>query len=408
MERIILHCDLNNFYASVETLLNPALREVPLGVCGTPEKRHGVILAKNEIAKKYGIKTGDVVWEAKQKAPDLHLVSPHFDTYSAFSKQAFELYTHYTPSVEPFGADECWLDMTGCVATFDEAERIADSIRAEVKKTLGLTLSVGVSFTKVFAKLGSDLKKPDATTVIRPDTFKGILWPLAANEMIMVGKKTYEKLKNINVFTIGDLARCDGAVLKKLFGINGLKLKAAANGQDEESVRDYDKSREIESVGHGMTALRDITTMADASTMIFYLSDLVAARMRKYGVRGNGVHISLRSYALETISRQKKLTAPTYASTEIAHAALELLQAHWDMTPLRTVTVSVFDLVRAGNGAQTSMFDDGRNEKNEKLELVVDKIREKYGKDSIMRGNLLGTDFLYDKNDAEDFLPFQR
>lgn len=408
MERYVLHCDLNNFYASVECLLNPALRDVPLGVCGDPGKRHGVILAKNEIAKRYGIRTGDVVWEARQKAPDLHLVPPHFDVYSGFSKQAFDLYTRYTPSVEPFGADECWLDLTGCVHSFDEAARTADDIRETVKTTLGLTLSVGVSFNKVFAKLGSDLKKPDATTVITPDDFQTKLWPLAANEMIMVGKKTYEKLKKINVFTIGDLAQADSGVLKKLFGVNGLKIRAAAQGRDDEPVRDYNKERDIESVGHGMTAVRDVTTLNDAATMVYYLTDLVAARMRKYGVRGSGVHVSMRSFELETLSRQKKLPAPTYSSTEIAQAAIELIRDNWDLTPLRTLTVSVFDLARAGSGAQVSMFDERRNEKNEKLDLAVDKIREKYGKGSIVRGNLLGSDFLYDKNDGEDFLPFKR
>ena len=198
MEKIILHCDLNNFYASVECALNPELKDFPLAVAGNKENRHGVVLAKNEIAKKFGVKTGDVIWQAEQKCPGLRVVAPHFDSYTKYSDAIFELYTHYTDMVEPFGSDECWLDVTGCTRLFGDGKQIADSIRARVKKEFGLTLSVGVSFNKVFAKLGSDLKKPDATTVISKDNFKTLVWPLPASDMLMVGKKTSEKLVFLN------------------------------------------------------------------------------------------------------------------------------------------------------------------------------------------------------------------
>lgn len=407
VDRLILHCDLNNFYASVECLKNPAYRDVPLGVAGNPEKRHGVILAKNELAKKYGVKTGDVIWEARQKAPGLVLVPPHFDDYMRISKYVFDLYTRYTPFVEPFGADECWLDCTGCESLYGDGRQIADTLRAVIRQETGLTISVGVSFNKVFAKLGSDLKKPDATTVIDRDNFRERLWPLPACEMLTVGRKTYDKLKKMNIVTIGDLAAADGALLKSMFGINGLKMKEAAMGDNREPVRQYDKSRVVESVGHGMTAVRDIVTTEDAATVVYYLAELVGARMRKYGVRGSGVSVHLRNAGLETFSRQTKLSAPTCSATEIAAAAMGLIKAHWSGDPLRTVTVSVFDLVQEGDSVQMGMFE-AASAKNERLERALDGIRARYGKHAVMRANLIASEFIYDKNDAEDFLPFQR
>lgn len=409
MDRIILHCDLNNFYASVECLKHPEWRNVPLAVSGNPEKRHGVVLAKNEIAKSYGIKTGDVIWQAQQKAPSLVLVEPHFDDYMRFSKTAFELYTRYTCYVEPFGADECWLDCTGSTKLFGSGEQIAEKIRKEMYDTTGLTLSVGVSFNKIFAKLGSDLKKPDATTVISRENFKQKVWPLPACEMMMIGRKTYDKLLKLNVRTIGDLANFDVALLKAQFGINGVRFHECANGEDREPVREYEKTRKMESIGHGMTAVRDITDYGDAETMIFCLSEMVAERMRKNKVRGCGVNLCLRTADLHFLNRQCRLTVPSFATHEIAEKAIKLLRANWDRTQaVRMLAVSVFDLMPLDSQVQMTMFDDEINKKEEALEMALDSIREKYGKSSISRANLLGKDFIYDKTEAEDFLPFQR
>lgn len=408
MERYVLHCDLNNFYASVECLLNPALRDVPLGVCGDPGKRHGVILAKNEIAKRYGIRTGDVVWEARQKAPDLHLVPPHFDVYSGFSKQAFDLYTRYTPSVEPFGADECWLDVTASQKLFGDGRTIADKIRERVKAESGLTCSVGVSFNKVFAKLGSDLKKPDATTVIDRNNFKRRIWGLSADQLFMVGRRTYERLKQLNISTIGDLAVADADMLKSNFGVNGLKMKANAMGDDTEPVREAVKSRDVKSIGHGMTAVRDIETLDDARDLIYYLSEKVGARMRKAGVRGSLVSVGMRDSALFSIVRQKHISVPTYSSTEIAEHATALFAENWSGDPMRTITVAMSKLEDIGEPQQLSFFDDAkRNDKLEKLDEALDKITKKYG-NIVHRASLVGRDFIYDKTDDEDFLPFQR
>lgn len=407
-DRVILHCDLNNFYASAECITHSEWKNVPLAVCGNPELRHGVVLAKNEIAKKCGIKTGDVIWQAKQKAPDLVTVPPHFDLYMAYSKQMFALYNDFTDMVEPFGADECWLDVTGSQKIFGDGVKIADSIRARVKRESGLTCSVGVSFNKVFAKLGSDLKKPDATTVIDRSNFKRLIWGLNADEMLMVGRRIYAHLLKLNITTIGDLANADPVMLKSHFGINGLKMKAFANGEDTEPVREAVKSRDVKSIGHGMTAVRDIETLSDARDLIYYLSEKVAARMRKSGYRGSLVSVGMRDNTLFSIVRQHALPVPTYSSTEIAECALKVFGENWNGDPMRTVTVSVSKLEGVEEPRQMSFFDDmSRNDKLEKLDETLDKINSKYGS-VVHRASLVGKDFIYDKNDAEDFLPFQR
>ncbi len=370
--------------------------------------RHGVVLAKNEIAKKAGVRTGDVIWEAKQKAPGLVIVPPHFDLYMAYSKQMFALYNDFTDMVEPFGADECWLDVTGSQKLFGSGEQIADKIRERVKAESGLTCSVGVSFNKVFAKLGSDLKKPDATTVISRENFKQKIWGLKADEMLMIGRRTYAELIKLNIITIGDLAKADAATLKSRFGINGLRMKAYANGEDMEPVREAVLHRDIKSIGHGMTATRDIATEADARDLIFYLSERVAARMRKNKVRGSLVSVGMRDSKLFSIVRQRALHLPTYSSDEIAECALSLFLDNWNGDPMRTITVSVAKLESYDEPHQLSFLSDvERNAKLEKLDETLDRLNQKYG-NVVHRASLIGKDFLYDKSDAEDFLPFQR
>lgn len=406
-DRLILHCDLNNFYASVECAEHPEWRELPLAVAGNPEQRHGVILAKNELAKQKGIKTGDTIWQAKQKEPNLLCVPPHFSEYMRYSQQVFEIYTRFTSQVEPFGPDECWLDVTGSTRLFGTGRQMADTIRETVKKETGLTCSAGVSFNKVFAKMASDLKKPDATTVVMQTSFRKVLWPLPVSDMLMVGRKTAEKLKKLNIYTVGDLAQADRALLKAHFGIVGEKLHDSANGVNDEPVREYVQKREEKSVGHGMTATRDLTTYADAEALITYLCDKIAHRMRKQGVRGSGVALGLRSYTLKHYTRQKLLPRATCSAADIRAAAFELLHEHWNEEPLRTVTVSVFELSRI-DAVQLSLFDSGSAAKAENLERTIDAIRQKYGDNAIYRAGIPGADFIYDKNDDEDFLPFKR
>lgn len=399
-----MHCDLNNFYASVECALNPELRDFPVAVAGQKQSRHGIVLAKNELAKKFGVKTGDVIWQAQQKCPNLKVVSPHFSHYSKYSEAVTELYTRYTDMVEPFGCDECWLDVTGSKLLFGSGEQIANELRRKVKEEFGLTLSVGVSFNKVFAKLGSDLKKPDATTVISRENFKSLIWPLPASDMIMIGKKTSEKLKKLNIYTLGDLAAADENFLVSHFGINGKRMLECARGLDNEPVRKTHVKREIKSVSHGMTTVKDITSLPDAEALIYYLADLVATRMRKYKVKGCGVATHVRFFDLSWASKQTTVP-PLNTSDAITKHALELYKTI-ATKPVRAITVAVFALQNE-EITQTSMFDVS-NDKSERLEKAIDKIRAKYGKNTINRAALIEKDFMYDKTDDEDFLPFKR
>lgn len=409
-KKVILHCDINNFYASVECLKLPQYADKPLAVCGDPAKRHGIVLAKNQLAKAYGVKTGDAVWEAQKKCPGIVLVEPHFDEYMKYSDQVFEIYTRYTDLVEPFGSDECWLDVTGSINLLGDGKKIADELRQVVKAETGLTISVGVSFTKSFAKLGSDLKKPDATSVISPENYKKIAWQLPVDDLIMVGKSTHKILQKLNIFTIGDLANADLSLLKTHLGLNGVKLWEFANGADSEAVRPYYKGRVPQSIGHGVTTIRSVDNYDDAIAVIYYLADMVAARLRKHNFRASGVSLGLRDENLTSISRQANLPSPTAAASEIAPYAIKLLKNNWDfkINKLRTITVSTFKLTEADSAQQISIFENNTHEKKLAAEQAIDKIRKKYGSNIIARGISLGKSFIYDKNEAEDFLPFKR
>ena len=304
--------------------------------------------------------------------------------------------------------DESWLDVTGSASLFGDGEKIAHELRKRIKKEFDLTISVGVSFNKVFAKLGSDMKKPDAVTVITRENFVEKLWNLPVSDMLMVGRKTTAKLNKLNVKTIGDLAKANDEMLDFHFGINGLKLKNNALGLDDEPVREYVKSRKVESVGHGMTAVRDLTNFEDVNTMLCYLADLVATRLRKYGMKGYGVHIDLRSNSLTHKSKQCKLLFATQTGAEIVKECMRMTKEIWqEGYPLRSISISVFDLVPDSFAEQTSLFEK-EDKKKERMEKAIDQIRQKFGKDKIMLANMQCNDFIYDKTDDEDFLPFKR
>lgn len=255
--RSILHVDCNNFYASVECLYRPEIRDFPVAVAGDPEARHGIILAKNMMAKKLGVTTGEAIWEAKLKAPGLVLVPPDYKKYLRFSRMAREIYGEYTEQVESFGLDECWLDITGSLPMlYKDPVTIAHEIRQRVKEELGITVSVGVSFNKIFAKLGSDLKKPDAVTVIPYENFQEIVWPLPVGDLLYVGSATRRKLELVAVNTIGDLARYDRELLRWKLGKWGLILHDFANGLDTAPVRCIGEAEQIKSIGNGITCHR--------------------------------------------------------------------------------------------------------------------------------------------------------
>ena len=386
MDRIILHCDMNSFYASVELLEHPELKDAPVAVAGDPEGRHGIILAKNEAAKKYGVKTAETIWQAKKKCPDLITLPPHHEKYGEMSKMINEIYLDYTDLVEPFSIDESWLDVTGSVNLFGSGREIADSIRMRVREELGITLSAGVSFNKIFAKMGSDYKKPDATTVIDRSNFKELLWPMPVNEMFFCGAKTARKLNDSGIMTIGDLARADKDYLEAILGKHGSQLYIYANGLDDTPVSPYTEKRDIKSVGHGNTFRYDISTDDEIRKELIALSDRVATRLRGYSMKAGGVKVDIKDVELKSISRQEQLTSPTDSAGVIADLAFRIIKRSWDSgKPIRMLTVTAISLVSKDEGIQMSMFDMPK-ETNENLEKAMDDIRSKFGKDAITFG----------------------
>ncbi|MBQ9648433.1 MAG: DNA polymerase IV [Oscillospiraceae bacterium] len=388
MNRIVLHCDLNSFYASVELLSRPELRDVPVAVCGDPEERHGIILAKNEPAKKFGVKTAETIWQAKRKCPGLVLLPPHHGLYSEYSKKVNAIYYEYTDLVEPFGIDESWLDVTGSLHLFGgDAKALADGIRERVKRELGLTISVGVSFNKVFAKLGSDYKKPDATTVIPPDGWQDIVWPLPVGDLLFVGRAAGEVLGRYGVGTIGQLAACRQEMLETLMGKMGAQLYRYANGLDDSPVRSAHDREPVKSVGNSTTFRRDLTKWDELRTGVALLSDSVAMRLRKHGLYCGGVAVGLRDANFKNVSRQKLLPHSTHLMKEIEDAALELLESAWKApTPVRLLSVTAIHLTDKQETYEQLDLLGAPAETQEKQEAVEDamaKIRAKYGKNAI-------------------------
>lgn len=331
MDRVIFHCDLNAFYASVELLSYPELREKPVAVCGDPAARHGIILAKNEAAKAQGVKTAETIWQARRKCPALLLLPAHHDKYRYYSRLAGEIYRRYTDLVEPFGIDESWLDVTGTLGLFGgDPAALADRLREEMKRELGLTISVGVSFNKVFAKLGSDYKKPDATTVISREQVPQILWPLPVTDLLFVGRASARMLAEHHIHTIGDLARARREDLKKWLGKHGEQLHDAANGWDHSPVRPAGETPPPKSVGNGLTFRRNLTGAEEIQAGAQLLAERVALRLRRHQLKCTTVQVSLRSPEFKTIQRQKGTPAPTNVSRVIFQCVVELLEGTWN------------------------------------------------------------------------------
>ncbi len=406
MDRTILHCDLNGFYAAVECLHRPELKDVPMAVGGDVEKRHGIILAKNERAKKFGVTTAETVWQAKQKCPNLVLVPPRHDEYDKYSKLVNLIYERFTPLVEPFGIDESWLDVTGTMHIFGDGQKIADTIRAAVKSELGLSVSAGVSFTKVFAKLGSDYKKPDATTVISRENYRSIVHPLPVTDLLFVGDAAANVLARLGIATIGQLAQSDRKLIMDKLGKMGGVLHDYANGLDDEPVRSADDERQAKSIGNGMTFKRDLLGLDDIRTGVMALSDTVAARLRQEGLKCSTVQVMIKDPQFRSISRQRKLDAPTHLAAEIGDTVVELIRDSWDMdAKIRTITVTGADLVASDGSGQMSLFadaHDSRRAKNEKLERAMDNIRDRFGKGAISSGAAVRNDLGIGPDDAVD------
>ena len=390
MDRIIFHCDLNGFYASVELLSHPDLRDVPMAVCGDPHSRHGIILAKNEPAKKFGIQTAETIWQAKKKCPDLVLLPPHHKLYREFSKRVNAIYDEYTDLVEPFGIDESWLDVTHTLHLFGgNATALADQIRTRIKQELGLTVSVGISFNKVFAKLGSDYKKPDATTLISRENWKEIVWPLPVGDLLYVGGAARKLLKQYGITTIGQLAGCSQEMLETLMGKAGSQLYEFANGLDRAPVRSRYDAEPVKSVGNGTTFPQNLTTREQVHAGIAMLADSVATRLRHYGLYAGGLQVTVRDPEFHDRSRQCQLSAPTHLIRDLTETATELVHQLWKPpTPIRAITVTAIHLVPEGQAyEQVDLFTPvPKKDKQEKLEGAMDQIRKKYGSGAILFG----------------------
>jgi DNA polymerase-4 len=399
--RVILHSDINNFYASVECLHRPEIRELPVLVGGDEEARHGIVLAKNQIAKAAGIKTGETLWQARRKCPGLVTLPPNYPLYLRYAKYAREIYSNYTDRVEPFGLDEAWLDVSG-----DDGERIADEIRRRIRRELGVTASVGVSYNKIFAKLGSDIKKPDATTVISEENYKTVAWPLPVEDLLYVGRATGQKLRCIGIGTIGELARMPESVLRSRLGKMGSVLHAFANGLDSSPVMRMGEEAMIKSVGNSTTTPRDLMCDEDAKIIIFVLSESVCARMREHGFLGRTVVISVRDSELASFERQTKLPRPSCISGEIAAAAMKLFRQHYRWPkPIRSLGVRCTDLVPAGAPMQLSLFgDEERRQKQEALDRAVDEVRRRFGHFAIQRASVMADGSLGSINPKGDHI----
>ena len=393
MDRVILHCDLNSFYASVELLDHPELRDRPVAVCGDPNSRHGIILAKNEPAKRLGVQTAETVWQAKQKCPHLILLPPHHSLYADYSRRVNTIYGQYTDLVEPFGIDESWLDVTGSLHLFGgDARQLADDIRARLRQELRLTISVGVSFNKVFAKLGSDYKKPDATTVISRENWRDMVWPLPVGDLLFVGRAARRTLSQFGVETIGQLAACKPELLEQLMGKAGLQLYRYANGLDDAPVRPQHEQEPVKSVGNSTTFPENLTRWEQVRGGLQMLCDSVAARLRQQGLYCGGVAVGVRDAQFRTVSRQMRLPGPTHLMRDIYGAALELTGRIWKApNPVRLLSVTALYITDSADSYQQLDLLAGdataRDRRQEQLESAMDAIRGKYGRDAISFGH---------------------
>ncbi len=387
-DRIILHCDLNNFFASCSLLFNPTVKDMPVAVCGDSENRHGIVLAKNEIAKKYGIKTAEPIFQAQRKCKDLVILPPLYDKYEKYSKMAQEIYSRYTDLIEPFGIDECWLDVTGSTLLFGGGEEIAQKIRKTVKKELGLTVSIGVSFNKTFAKLGSDMKKPDAVTVISRENFKEKIWSLPISDLLFVGKSTNDKLKSIGINTIGDVSLCNDATLTRLLGKNGISLKNSALGLDSSPVACVLDQNKPKSIGKSTTCSKDFENNHEVWKAFLEFAQTISDSLRKYNLYAGGVQVHIRTASLTVREFSYSFNDTTNCALTLAKHGFELFEQNYNFPePLRSVGLRAINLKTDSTGVQQDIFGNTeQNAKTEEIEDSVYKVRQKFGRSSVKRG----------------------
>ena len=405
VERVVLHVDANSFYASVEVLYHPELRGRAVSVCGDPEERHGIVLASTREAKRRGVKTGMAIWQARQVCPELICLKPHYDLYIHFSKLIRAVEEGWTDRIEAFGLDENWLELTERGMTMARGARIADQIRLRVREELGITVSVGVSFNKILAKLGSDMKKPDAVTVLDAESWRGKVWPLPAADLLYVGPATRRRLMRLGIFTIGDLAAAPPETLVRAIGKNGLMLKAFACGLDDSPVRRVGVEAQIKSVGNSATAPRDVRTAEEARCMCYLLAESVGARLREGGFRCGQVTLSARTAELEISSHQLLLPRPVNSTGEIGAAACRLFRERFsESLPLRSLGLSCGRLVPKQAPMQVELFGEERRARVEALDTALDELRRRFGHRVAERGVVLADGAFAAVNPKEEHL----
>ena len=394
MKPLIFHCDCNNFFASCECLTDPSLRDVPMAVAGDPENRVGIVVAKNQLAKQAGVKTTDTVWQARKKCPNIVFVPPHHHFYKEISDKVNAIYREYTDYVEPASIDESYLDMTGAPEYYKlSGQELADQLRARVKNEIGITISVGVSYNRIFAKMGSDYKKPDATTVITPENYKDILWPLPVSDLMFVGKATTAFLEEKGITTIGELARLSKESALALLGQAESSIWDYANGRDISTVKPWGYHEAAKSVSHGMTFKKNLVTEQEVKTGVSYLSDKVAMTLRRNGQKGAVISVSVKNPDLKVKSRQIALNHYTWLQHEISDVSMQLINSFWDIgeyAPIRAITVGASKLIQAGDEIeQVSLLDDAQTEKRikqDKIESAIDALRRKTGNKAVTLG----------------------
>lgn len=414
-ERVIFHIDCDAYYASVEEVFYPELRKVPMAVCGNPESRRGIILAKNQLAKGYGVKTAETIWQAKEKCPDLVLRPARRKLYQEYCDKVNHVYEQYSNQLEKFSIDESFLDVTGSLYLFDgDPLALAREIQERVTKETsldgsapGLTVSIGISFNKIFAKLASDMQKPNGITVLNRENYKHILWPMPVSTMLMVGKATEKTLHQINIYTIGDLANSPEDFLRRRLGKIGEQLHAYANGQDDSPVLYLDENPDVQSIGNGMTFKRNLTSRSDIQTAVTALADSVAGRLRKHDMKCMTVQVTIKDANFKVITRQKAVS-PTWLAADLVRSSMELIESSWKIgVPIRMLTITAQKLVLPDEGGeQLSLFENAQStesvKRRERLEKAMDQIRDKYGFDSVSPGSVIGNDLGIHEHYGED------
>lgn len=385
MDRIILHCDLNNFYASVAEIYRPECKNGPMAIAGNPKNRQGIILAKNKLAKEYGIKTAETIWQAKKKCPNLVLIEPNFKLYNIYSKSVYKIYEKYTDKIESFGIDECWLDISDSYQLFGSIKHCAFLIKEEIKKELGLTISVGISYNKIYAKLGSDISRNDEITLIDHDNQEDIVYPLKANQLLYVGERCYEKLTRLNIYTIGDLTKADPKLIMLYFKESGLSLISNAKGENKSPVRHKNDKPIAKSITKSTTTANDMISYDEVFSTLSLLAQSVASTCKKNSAYGCTITINYKTTDLKNHSLQKSLDKPTNIYSDIYNIGKELFKANNTMEkPIRSIGIGLKNLIYGEVVNQLSIFDDlEKSEKTVVLENTLDSIKSKYGNTSI-------------------------